>query len=73
MSLKGRATSRPSPAAEDESHSKRVCTRLTNKEFEQFRVVKKYVVGFCGQVSDAEMLRYLVRDWSAQDHQMRSE
>jgi hypothetical protein len=48
---------------------KRISTRLTKSELAQFRVVKKFVVGWCGPVSDAEVLRYLVRAWSKLDHQ----
>ena len=42
---------------------RRLSTRLTRRELAQFRVVKKYVVSLCGRVSDAGVLRYLVRDW----------
>lgn len=41
-------------------------TRLTRGELRQFAAVKRYVRAFCGPVSDAEVLRFLVRDWQRQ-------
>lgn len=38
----------------------------TAEEQAQFRKAKKYVVGFCGPVSDAEVLRFLVRNWTGE-------
>lgn len=52
-----------------DKHVRRLSTQLTKKELSQFRAVRKYVVGFCGRVSNAEVLRYLVRSWSKEDHQ----
>ncbi len=51
------------------SYVKRLSTQFTRKELAQFRVVRKFVAGFCGKVSDAEVLRYLVREWRKEDHQ----
>ena len=42
---------------------KRVSTRLTASEVKSFRVVRRFVVGFCGKVSDVEVLRFLVCNW----------
>lgn len=42
---------------------KRVVTRLNSREMRDFRSARKYVRSFCGKVSDAEVLRFLVRDW----------
>ena len=50
-------------------YARRLSTQLTREELAQFRAVRKYVVGFCGKVSNAEVLRYLVRDWSKEAHQ----
>ena len=42
---------------------KKLSTRLTSDETKSFRKIKRFVIGYCGKVSDAEVLRYLVRDW----------
>jgi hypothetical protein len=42
---------------------KRIETRLNAEEMRDFRKVRKYVKSFCGKISDAEVLRYLVRNW----------
>jgi hypothetical protein len=39
-------------------------TRVTPAEARQFNKVTRYVRGFCGPVSAAEVLRYLIRNWS---------
>ena len=43
---------------------KRIETRLNSEEMKDFRRVRKYIYSFCGKVSDAEVLRFLVRDWT---------
>ena len=53
----------------EDRHAHHLSTRLTTKERAQFLVIKKYVVGWCGKISNAEVLRYLVRAWSKGDHQ----
>jgi len=40
-----------------------VVTRLNAAEVRDFKKAKKYVVAYCGKVSDAEVLRFLVRSW----------
>jgi hypothetical protein len=40
-------------------------TRLNGTEMRQFRAVARYVRGFCGPIPDAEVLRFLVRNWMA--------
>jgi hypothetical protein len=40
-----------------------VVTRLNVEERKQFQRAKKHVESFCGQVSDAEVLRFLIRSW----------
>lgn len=52
-----------------DSYVRRLSTQLTRKELAQFRVVRKFVIGFCGNISNAEVLRYLVREWRKEDHQ----
>jgi len=52
----------------EDRHAYHLSTRLTKKERAQFCAVKKYVVGWCGKNSNAEVLRYLVREWSKEDH-----
>lgn len=42
---------------------RRFTTQLTTEELKQFRAIKKYVMGFCGSVSNAEVFRFLVRNW----------
>jgi hypothetical protein len=42
----------------------RLTTALDRHELRQFKKVAKFVRGHCGPVSDAEVLRYLVRNWS---------
>ena len=44
---------------------KRVVTTLTASEQRAFALVKRFVQSYCGRVSDAEVLRFLVRDWRA--------
>jgi hypothetical protein len=44
-------------------HAKRLTIRLTAKEMRDFRAVRKFVRAYCGEVSDAEVLRFLVRNW----------
>jgi hypothetical protein len=39
-------------------------TRVTAAEARQFAKVTRYVRGFCGPVSAAEVLRFLIRNWS---------
>lgn len=44
----------------------RVTTQLNPAEVRDFRRVKKFVESYCGErVSKAEVLRYLVRNWTA--------
>jgi hypothetical protein len=43
---------------------KRVTTTLNAAERRDFARVRKYVRGWCGPVSDAEVLRFLVRNWT---------
>jgi hypothetical protein len=38
-------------------------TRLNAEELRQFAVVQRYVRKMCGVATDAEVLRFLVRDW----------
>jgi len=52
------------PAERIPKGRRRVATYLTPRECEILRKVRRFVVGFCGDVSDAEVLRYLVRNWS---------
>lgn len=47
-----------------EAKRKRLETRLNASEMRDFRRVRKYVWGFCGKVPDAEVLRFLVRNWT---------
>lgn len=42
----------------------RVTTRLSASEARDFKRVHKFVNAYCGLVSKAEVLRYLVRDWA---------
>lgn len=42
----------------------RIATLLNQAEVKQFRVVEKFVRAYCGKVSRAEVLRYLIRNWS---------
>lgn len=42
---------------------KRVATTLNRAEQRAFARVRKYVRSYCGPVSDAEVLRFLVRNW----------
>jgi hypothetical protein len=42
----------------------KLTTRLDRGELKQFRKARRYVRGFCGPVSDAEVLRFLVRNWT---------
>ena len=51
-------------------HSTKITTRLTKEELYLFKVIKKHVVKFCGKVSDAEVLRYLVRNWNEEDQRI---
>ena len=44
-------------------HPHRLTTRLTPAEMRAFREVRKFVCSYCGKVSDAEVLRFLVRNW----------
>lgn len=44
---------------------KRVTTTLNTAEQRAFSLVKRYVRGYCGSVSNAEVLRFLVRNWMA--------
>ncbi len=44
---------------------KRVTTTLNTAERRAFALVKRFVRSYCGTVSDAEVLRFLVRDWKA--------
>jgi hypothetical protein len=39
-------------------------TRVTLAEARQLAKVARFVRGFCGPVSTAEVLRYLIRNWS---------
>jgi len=55
---------KPNKPLKSSKHAHRVITRLNQEEYVQFLVIRKYVVGYCGKVSDAEVLRYLVRHWS---------
>lgn len=43
----------------NDKHTSRKTARLTRDE---------WMTGYCGKVSDAEVLRYLVREWSETDH-----
>jgi hypothetical protein len=43
---------------------KRLTTRLNANEARLFKKIARFVRGFCGPVPDAEVLRYLVRNWS---------
>jgi hypothetical protein len=43
---------------------KRMTTSLDAAEMRLFKKVARYVRAYCGHVSRAEVLRYLVRDWS---------
>lgn len=52
----------------DKIHTHRFSTRLTDEELKQYSLIRQYVVGFCGEVSEAEVLRYLIRNWSETDH-----
>ena len=45
---------------------KRIETRLNTSELKDFKKARKYVYSFCGKVSDAEVLRFLVRNWLEQ-------
>jgi len=40
-----------------------VVTRLNASELRAFKKAKKYVTAYCGKVSDAEVLRFLIRSW----------
>jgi hypothetical protein len=42
---------------------KKISTRLNRGEMRSFLKVRKYVRSFCGPVPDAEVLRFLVRNW----------
>lgn len=61
-------TSGPTTTKRAKKYVRRFSTRLTKEELVRFRTIKKYVVGWCGPVSDAEVLRYLVREWSREEH-----
>jgi hypothetical protein len=41
----------------------RIAAWLSPAEVRTFKKVKKYVVSYCGRVSDAEVLRFLIRSW----------
>jgi hypothetical protein len=41
-----------------------VTTRLNAEELRDFKKARKYVISFCGKVSDAEVIRFLVRNWA---------
>ena len=43
-------------------------TRLNSDETKLFLKIAKYVAGYCVKVSDAEVLRYLVRSWKKEDN-----
>ncbi len=43
---------------------KRLTTRLTPEEVRLFKIVARYARQMCGPVSDAEVLRYLIRNWT---------
>ena len=49
-------------------HTHRVITRLNLEEYLKFLAIRKFVVGYCGKVPDAEVLRYLVRHWSESNY-----
>lgn len=51
----------------NDKHTSRKTTRLTRDELQKFQRIKKWMTGYCGKVSDAEVLRYLVREWSETD------
>jgi len=51
-----------------DKYVRKLGTQLRKKELAQFRVIKKYVAGWCGPVSNAEVLRYLVRNWNKENH-----
>jgi hypothetical protein len=40
-------------------------TLLNASELDAFAKVRRYVFKMCGPVSDAEVLRFLIRDWEA--------
>lgn len=44
---------------------KRVTTTLNPAEQRAFALVLRYVQSHCGPVSEAEVLRFLVRNWMA--------
>jgi hypothetical protein len=44
----------------------RVTTQLNASEMRDFKRVKKFVESYCGKVSRAEVIRYLVRNWTTQ-------
>jgi len=46
------------------ARKKRVTTTLNAAERRDFARVRKFVRGYCGPVSNAEVLRFLVRNWS---------
>lgn len=50
-----------------DKHTSRKTTRLTSEELQKFQLIKMWMTGYCGEVSDAEVLRYLVREWSETD------
>ena len=54
--------------AKKRESTRRLVTRLGRDELKSFGRVKKYVVGFCGHVSDAEVLRFLIRNWLKSEH-----
>ena len=39
-------------------------TQLNPREVRDFKRVKKYVESYCGKVSRAEVIRFLVRNWT---------
>ena len=45
------------------SKRRRKTTTLNTAELRLFVKARQYVRSMCGKVSDAEVLRYMIRDW----------